>query len=177
MKILTVVSLACVTAFAFSAQAVKETDAQKLALAKANGAQLEKQHVMPKTEYVQMRQIAIQTDDTGTISDKDIDYLSGILRTTDKSSTAPGFIHLCAVADFTVIRTFGTGQKQKIMDVVTPLFSSKVPLDQRAAVAVAEALKDKWAIPYVLPLVNSPNQVLSKHAQAYLQLVGYQPKA
>jgi len=134
---------------------------------------MEASRLMTKEEYLRFRALIDQTKANGGMSDQDLDFVLQTLKRRDANSTRPTYIHLEAAAAISCIKSFKEGQKERAFQASIPLYASSDAYDQRAAIAIAETLKDPAAVPYVLPLLDSPKTNVRDHAKAYLASVGY----
>ena len=139
----------------------------------ATGAKYEAQGVMTKEEYLRMHGIAVQTKASGTIADGDLDYLVTQCKDPKSSSTSPGKVHQWAGVAFTYLKTYGPGQRDKVVSTCSPLIKSQDPLDERVGLSIAQHVRSATFEKLAVPLLKSSDTHVSADAKKYLDAVGY----
>lgn len=140
---------------------------------KAVATKWERMGVMPQSDMIRLRTIRDSVSRSGAISDDDFNYLVQKIQDPCSKSTSPGYVHFSAGVPFTCIMKYAPGQKERIMQACLPLIKSKNQLDQRIGLDVAAYQRDNRAIPYALPLLQSPYEKVRVTVKKYFTAVGY----
>ncbi len=132
-------------------------------------------HYMPAKSYMENMRIEQGIQATGSISDTDLSTMLAMMDTSQ--STDPALVHSRVLYTLHFLKTIPAHQSQKIYDATVPLLSGNpkqvATLDKTAAAIMMGTLKDKRAIPYLLPLLGDQDFNVRRDAQNALKAIGY----
>lgn len=134
------------------------------------GHMFERMGVMSQQDFVKYDVTSHGASRTGTISDGDLAWMLALAKSTPTKQglNNTGILHSLIFDEFRMINHLTPPQKEEIMQATLPLTSSTDALDQTEAASVLYALDDSRAVPYLRPMLNSPDPQVRYHA--YLAL-------
>lgn len=142
----------------------------------------EAEGILPATEQMHIFAIRDKVTASHSISDEDLNWVLDKL----KANSAPGKLQALARADLLEPISALEGasvpasQKDRIFKAVVPMLSKDPPfdglLDKTRASNVMRSINDKRAIPYLVPLLSSPDEQVREHAQHALTVIGYKSR-
>jgi hypothetical protein len=152
-----------------------EERARKAEIAKV-GKGIEKENIMSKQEYVSIQEKIEASIKSGTISDTDLDWAIALMHNRPNR-----FAHSIVMNLFLKLKQIPSTQRDRIYNATIECLNSKdkddkYKLNQLYASNVLKSLKDKRAIPQLLPLLSDPQPKVKLRAQEALLAMGYAEK-
>lgn len=167
-KLLAAVSLAALLLTAWSLKQRRD-DQQDQQGAAFQAYADEKGGVTTQAVSLKLHQLTLRAQREGVLPDGDVDWVIGLLTTRD--TRQPELLHYDALDTLRGIPRVSPAQADSIHNAVVPLLSSRLPLDRNGAVEVLGALKDKKAIPKILPLLHDPDPNIREHTREALKSI------
>ncbi len=151
---------------------------------KANQLQIarndERMHIIAAKDELKIEGIISKIQKTGGVSDSDLGWLLDSLKKNNGAGQSQEIARVTILNPLEQLKTIPSLQEEQIYQAVIPMLGSDPAyndtLDKIRASAVMRVLKDRRAIPYLLPLLNAPDTTdgqLRIHAQAALDAIGY----
>ena len=117
----------------YSAHAITEADQQVIV---GIGKEFQREGIMSQKDYIIVRQVLDSVRQTGSISTRDLDWSLSLLT---ESPTSVGRARIMGM--LSIVKRGDNGQKQKILNAITPLLKSKDELDYLYAARVQRGMK------------------------------------
>ena len=139
--------------------------------------------VMSRSDYAKICSLYTQLSQGKSFSDVDISWLVALTTRPPLSGTLPAASAIRHDAGLELLEAdikmgrATSAEKDKIFNVAVSLLTSKeeTGIDVMSATNVLRTLNDKRAIPFLVPLLNSPNPNVRDTVGNSLKAMGYSP--
>lgn len=156
----------------------RELKANQLGVAQID----ERMHIMSVKDELKINAIIDKILKSGSISDSDLNLVLDLLKKNNGAGQSQEIARVTILDPLEQLNIIPSAQEEEIHQAVIPMLGNDPAyndqLDKIRASAIMRVLKDKPAIPYLLPLLNAPDTTdgqLRIHAQAALDAIGYKP--
>lgn len=135
--------------------------------------------ITSKQDYLQRLQIYDTSQKTGNIADNELNWCLGLMNKgpIKNHKGAKAELNVEIVATLVYVKRFTPSQKEKIYQATLPMFTNTDEtgdgLEKIYACRMMKKMKDKRAVPYLLPLLNDPRPDICLMAQRTLTSLGY----
>lgn len=141
----------------------------------------ERMGIMRVSDKLKIDEIVAEVQKTGSISDGDLNWTLAMLGKNNSSGQPQEIARASILAPLEALKSIPSSQKDRIYQAAVPMLGNNPAynneLDKIRASAVMGTLRDKRAIPYLVPLLDAKeidqNGQLNLHAQAALEAIGY----
>ena len=136
-------------------------------------------HITPYNDTIKLHQIQDNVYASGVISDADLDFVLNLIKHPEDTRTAYLGDVSCLVALYS-LKNPSPSQQDRILQTVIPLMTTDMPndeygLDKAFSAHLVGIIRDKKAIPYLIPLLRDPRSGVQRRAQGALTALGYTP--
>ncbi len=135
------------------------------------GRSFEQMGIMSQQNYIKYDVISESASKTGAISDGDLAWMLALAKSTPTKHglKSAAVLHSLVFDEFRMVKHLTPPQKEQVMQAVLPLTSSTNVVDQMTATSLLYTLDDSRAVPYLRPMLNSPNPQVRDHASVVLK--------
>lgn len=143
----------------------------------AIGHEYQNEGVMSESDYQRLREMEKVVGQRGHMTDAEFDWLQGLMqRPLQKKPYASALAHARPMA-IMLDAKLSPGQQAKLFNIALPLLRSHDPdaddLDKIFGCNAMIKLRNKRAVPYILPLLNDDRPKVLAKAKKALSVLGY----